>query len=229
MFRQLITEHSSDITTFFGALKKRLGPQLPNVQLLYHTVPEMKELVTMFGTASLPPVESLATQEGPARFHSLMLDCIMVLAEVRMLTIVFEDFHNADAPSLGLIRSIASAQVRMLIIAVHRPENEAFNKQVKDIFGTGARATYINLGPLPIVDVASIVAGTLHRPPKDIMPFVNVLYRYTRGNPFSTRNLLVALKRHKNLFFDWQENVWNYNLQSIEGSVPSMETRKDCR
>ena len=96
-----------------------------------------------------------------------------------------------------------------------------FNTQVKDIFGTGARATYITLGPLPIEAVASIVSGALHQPAADVMPFVNVLYRYTRGNPFSTRNLLVALKRHKNLFFDWQENVWRYNLQSIETSAQS--------
>ena len=92
----------------------------------------------------------------------------------------------------------------------------AFNAQVKEIFGTGQRATYIKLGPLPIEDVATIVSKTLHQPAEAIMPFVNVLYRYTRGNPFSTRNLLVALKRHKNVYFDWQENVWKYNLQSIE-------------
>lgn len=40
--------------------------------------------------------------------------------------------------------------------------------------------------------------------------------RYTRGNPFSTRNLLLALKRHNNLYFDWADNVWRYNLTSIE-------------
>ena len=216
VFRQLITEYSSDITTFFTALKKRLGPQLPNAQLLYHTVPEVKELLKMFGMANLPPVESLPTQESRARFHSLVIDCISVLASVRMLTMVFDDLHYADAPSLGLIRSLAAAKVRMLIIATHRPENEAFVSQVKDIFGTGARATYITLGPLSIEAVASIVSGTLHQPAADVMPFVNVLYRYTRGNPFSTRNLLVALKRHKNLYFDWQENVWRFNLHSIE-------------
>ena len=50
----------------------------------------------MFSTADLPPVESLATQEGPARFHALMLDIILVLAEVRCLTIVLEGERARD-------------------------------------------------------------------------------------------------------------------------------------
>lgn len=34
-FRQLLTEFSSDLHSFVGALKARLGPQLSNIQLLF--------------------------------------------------------------------------------------------------------------------------------------------------------------------------------------------------
>lgn len=104
----------------------------------------------------------------------------------------------------------------MLIITTLRPESETFVARVRELFGTGARATYISLEPLSVEAIANLVSSTLHQPAADVFPFVNVLYRYTRGNPFSTRNLLLALKRHNNLFFDWGSNVWRYNLISIE-------------
>lgn len=45
-----------------------------------------------------------------------------------------------------------------------------------------------------------------------------MLYRHTKGNAFSVRNLLVALKRHDHIYFDWASNVWRFNIHTIENS-----------
>lgn len=84
VFRQLLTEFQSDVASFFTTLKARLGPQLNNVQLLYHSIPEIKELMRMFGLTKLPNIENLPTQASTARFHNLIIDCIATLAQVRL-------------------------------------------------------------------------------------------------------------------------------------------------
>jgi hypothetical protein len=88
VFHQMITEFQSDIVRFVQNLRSALGPQLPNVQLLYHSVPELKDLMRLFGLTEFPPTEPLPTAESRARFHNLVLDVIGTLAGIRMLTMV---------------------------------------------------------------------------------------------------------------------------------------------
>jgi len=82
----LLTEFQSDVSTFFSTLKTRLGPQLPNIQLLFHSIPEIKELLRLFGIEKLPDIETLPTQESRARFHNLVIDVIATLAQIKVST-----------------------------------------------------------------------------------------------------------------------------------------------
>ncbi|KAL7411025.1 hypothetical protein BDY24DRAFT_371574 [Mrakia frigida] len=219
VFRQLLTEFQSDVASFFTTLKARLGPQLNNVQLLYHSIPEIKELMRMFGLTKLPNIENLPTQASTARFHNLIIDCIATLAQIKMLTMWFDDLHWADEPSLALIRSLAAAKVRMLIITTLRPESETFVTRVQDIFGTGARATYINLEPLDVEATADLVSAAIHQPAQvsssprpPSLDDTEASLRFPGHNALRQRHL----SRHNNLYFDWADNVWRYNLTSIE-------------
>lgn len=103
-----------------NTLRSRLGPTLPNVQLLFNAVPEIEDLCRLFGLLPLAPVESLPTAESRIRFQSLVLEVIGVLARLRTLTLFFDDLHYADDPSLSLIRSLATAKVRMLLVVTAR-------------------------------------------------------------------------------------------------------------
>lgn len=65
----------------------------------------------------------------------------------------------------------------MLIITTLRPENDRFVARIRAMFGTGSRATYIQVNPLSPEAVTSLVAGTMHQQPQDVGPLVQVLYR----------------------------------------------------
>ncbi|CED84388.1 histidine kinase [Phaffia rhodozyma] len=228
IFKQLLTEFQSDLHAFVNALQLRLGPQLSNIQLLFHAVPELKELLSLFGFEVHSPAEPLPSSESRSRFQSLCLNVIATLAQMHLLTMFFDDLHYADEPSLSLIRSIASAKIRMLIITTLRPDDETFVARVRQIFGNGSRATYINLSPLSASSVMSLVKGTLHESNENVLtPLVNMLYRHTKGNAFSIRNLLVALKRHNHIYFDWTNNIWRFNIQTIESTFFSQIVQSD--
>lgn len=93
-----------------------------------------------------------------------------------------------------------------------------FVARIKELFGTGSRATYITLGALSLDAVSSYVSRTLHQPPSDIVPLVELIVQHTQGNAFTIRDMLLALKRHDHLFFDYAANQWCYNLESIQSS-----------
>jgi hypothetical protein len=78
----------SDRHMFVSLLRARLGPQLQNVPLLYHGVPELRDLLAAFGVNLPEPQVLLSTEELGARFQSLV-ECVYgTLADVRPLALV---------------------------------------------------------------------------------------------------------------------------------------------
>lgn len=65
----------------------------------------------------------LATAEqSRARFVALVLDVFGVLAQQKMITIGLDDLQFADEPSLGLLKALAAAKLRMLIVVTVKAE-----------------------------------------------------------------------------------------------------------
>jgi predicted ATPase len=95
VFRQLMV-FEADLHRFVQSLKTQLGPQLQNVPLLYQGVPELRGILSMFGIDLNTPKEALSTAELRARFQSLVVDVLSVIAETRMLALFLDDLHEAD-------------------------------------------------------------------------------------------------------------------------------------
>jgi hypothetical protein len=73
---------------FVSLLKARLSGQLHNVSLLYHGVPELRELLAAFGIYLAEPQVLLSMEELGARFQNLV-ECVYgTLSDVRMLALV---------------------------------------------------------------------------------------------------------------------------------------------
>ena len=85
----------SDLHRFVTDLKKRLGPQLQNVPLLYEGAPELKTIFSLFDITIEPPRETSETNELPARFQSLVENVFSVLAETRLFALFLDDLHEA--------------------------------------------------------------------------------------------------------------------------------------
>ncbi|KAI0078477.1 histidine kinase [Panus rudis PR-1116 ss-1] len=217
VLRQLIVFHT-DLHRFVTALRARLGPQLQNVSLLYEGAPELRDILRLFDIDVDIPVEALETHELRARFQSLVEGVFAVLAETRLLALFLDDLHEASDSSMDLITALINSRSRMLIFITARSDKEELIEKLKTMF-VNRSATWVNLEPLSISAVTSLVSRTLHRSKDDCAPLARLIHAASQGNAFSARNLLTTMYRQKLITFSWDKNHWEYDLRGIEASI----------
>lgn len=49
-----------------------------------------------------------------------------------------------------------------------------------------------------------------------IKPLVDIIYSWTRGNPFYTKQFLKTMKRNDDIWFDWNDKHWKFRLDNIK-------------
>jgi hypothetical protein len=49
-----------------------------------------------------------------------------------------------------------------------------------------------------------------------IKPLVDIIYSWTRGNPFYTKQFLKTMKRNEDIWFDWNDKHWKFRLDNIK-------------
>jgi hypothetical protein len=86
----------TDLQRFVHNLKKRLGPQVHNVPLLYQGAPELRDVLAGADVPLETPKERLATRESRARFQTLVEHVFAVIAETRLFALFLDDLHEAD-------------------------------------------------------------------------------------------------------------------------------------
>lgn len=90
----------SDRLMFISLLKARLGEQLHNVSLLYHEVPELRDLLVAYGMFLEEPRITVSTEELGARFQSLVESVYSALADVKLLALVSVFFGTSSIKRL---------------------------------------------------------------------------------------------------------------------------------
>lgn len=103
-----------------------------------------------------------------------MADILLPLDVLAVVTIVLDDLHFADEPSLSLLRSLAAAKVKMLLVVTVKPD---FLPTAHEIFGQGSRATYIPVSALSLDAVTSLVSEVLHDSAAHVAPLAQTLYQ----------------------------------------------------
>lgn len=78
----------NDRYLFAELLKVRLNLQLNNVPLLYHGVPELRDILAASDIHLAEPKVELSTEELGARFQNLVECVYATLADVRPLALV---------------------------------------------------------------------------------------------------------------------------------------------
>ncbi|KAH9945631.1 histidine kinase [Amylocystis lapponica] len=217
VLRQLIVFHT-DLHSFVFSLKARLGPQLQNVPLLYEGAPELRDILGLFGIAIDSPQELLETQELRARFQSLVQSVFSVLAETRLFALFLDDLHDAGDSSLDLINSLVNSRTRILVLATVRSDKGDAAERIRGTFSPKS-ATWINLEPLGYSAISSLVARTLHRTREEATSLSRLVHAASLGNAFSARNILTTLQRQGNIKFNWDRNLWEYDISAIEASL----------
>ncbi|CAO3666661.1 unnamed protein product [Rhizopus stolonifer] len=226
ILQQILSEPEEDIHLFYNHLKAHLGAQFCKIELLAALVPELKPLLD--STDSEEPINSLHLDnvENRVRFHNLFIEVFRALAQWRMITLFLDDLHLADEPSTELIESMISSRLKILIFMAYRDE-EMTPSLDKLLNNDVAIFHYFRVDLLDMEAMVDYIGDTLHRSVDtsrdSILPLAEVIYRKTRGNAFYTGQLLTTLEKKKLIFFNWEENEWDYNLLEIQQLVLTHE------
>lgn len=134
--------------------------------------------------------------------------------------------HLADEPSLELIESMIGSRLKILIFIAYRDQevNESLEKLLSNDYAT---IRNIKVDALDFDSLVDYISDALHRPLEvdrdTILPLAEIVYKKTRGNAFYTSQLLVTLEKKKMIFFNWEENEWDYNLADIQQAIMTHE------
>ncbi|KAF8823868.1 hypothetical protein HHX47_DHR9000114 [Lentinula edodes] len=220
VLRQLMVFHM-DVHRFVSALKDRLGPQMQNMPLLYQGVPELRDILALFGLNLDTPRETLSTRELRARFETLVENVFAVIADTRLFALFLDDLHEADESTLDVVSALFNSRSRMLIFVTIRSDKPDVVEKVRSMFSSRARPTWINLEPLSYSAIHALVSKSLHRSKEDSAPLSHFVYAASAGNAFTARSILTTLQRRNHITFNWELNHWEYNMTEIETSMDS--------
>ncbi|EIE91775.1 hypothetical protein RO3G_16486 [Rhizopus delemar RA 99-880] len=225
ILQQILSESEEEIHAFYNHLKSHLGSQFCKIELLADLVPELKPL--------LDPVDS-EESEGPidiihldnvetrVRFHTLFIEVFRALSQWRMITLFLDDIHLADEPSVELIETMIGSRLKILLFLAYRDE-EITTELEKLLCNDTAVFHFYKVDLLDLESLVNYIGDALHRPldisRDSILPLAEIIYRKTRGNAFYTAQLLTTLEKKRLIFFNWEENEWDYNLADIQQLV----------
>lgn len=118
-------------------------------------------LTPCFPLTVLPLCSGSMTSTGPMNPPSLSFDLLQLPKYECSSSRLFVR-RASEFSSLGRRVDLPFSQLRLNPSPFFR--HRTFVTRVQDIFGTGARATYINLEPLDVEATADLVSAAIHQP-----------------------------------------------------------------
>lgn len=114
------------------------------------------------------------------------------------------------------------SRLKILIFMAYR-DQEATDTLDKLLTNDYATIHHLRIDALDFDSVVDYISDALHRPldldRDSILPLADIVYKKTRGNAFYTSQLLATLEKKKLIFFNWEENEWDYNLADIQQAI----------
>ena len=144
----------------------------------------------------LPPAPSLDPDGARFRLFDSVIGFLRVASDVRPLTVVVDDLHAADAPSMLLLRFLAHElrDVRIVIIATYRDAESraggALNETVAELRREPI-ARLLALGGLDRPEVAGCIELVAGARPDDALAMA--IHDETEGNPLFVTELVRLL------------------------------------
>lgn len=201
-----VEEWRAEIQEAVGASGGVVVDVVPSLELLIGPQPLL---------SPLPPAE--ARNRFNAAFHAFVR---ALAGPAHPLVLFLDDMQWADASSLNLLESLLTrANTRCLFVIAAYRDNEVdashpFMLAVQEIRQSDAIVHEVQLGPLALPDVVSLVAATVHCSDEDALPLATLLHRRTAGNPFFLVQLLRAL-HEDGLFSLDEEGRWTWDMHGI--------------
>lgn len=214
LIEQLLTESENQIIQWRIQLLNALGN---NGQVMIQVIPELEQII-----GPQPAVAQLPAIAAQNRFYLLFQKFIQVFLQAEHPLVIFvDDLQWADLSSLKLIQMLVSSidTTYLLFIGAYR-DNEVdlthpLIQTLDDIRHTEITINQITLEPLDKSHLNHLITDTLLCATKQAIPFTELLFSKTQGNPFFTHQFLKAFHEEGLLKFDFDNHYWQWDIGQI--------------
>jgi diguanylate cyclase (GGDEF)-like protein/PAS domain S-box-containing protein len=201
--------------------RQRLQAQLGvNAAVVAEAIPEFRPLLDV---SAAPP--ALGPTEAENRFLRSLRLCLAALAcEGEPQTLFLDDLQWADRSSRRLLREWATdTELRHTLIVLAWRDNELtpehpLTQDLAELRELGARFLPLQIAPLALVEIAQLLADSLHRPLSELDELALLCQAKTAGNPFFLRRFVEELAQRGLLHFDLAAARWRWSPAQIAGT-----------
>lgn len=160
-------------------------------------------ILECFLEGRLDEVLSHDAAAGLARFHAASLEFVRRLAEQTPLLLAFEDLHNADQPTLELVRLLAShaGSMRLMVVGTWRPEEVPEGSAAEAVLAEIEAWAVARRIALPGLRTEATRTMLLHLAGAQdtSQELAEAVHRATRGLPLAIEEMAGQLLRDKTL------------------------------
>ena len=213
--QQLLGEPPDQLARWKEELSAAVGK---NGRLLIDLIPELELFI---GSQPAPPV--IGPTEAQNRFNLVFLSFLKVFTTApHPLVLFFDDLQWADRATLSLLQVILTDLTRghLLILGSYRDSEvgpqHPLQLLLDELRNGGATPTTLQLSPLPLEDVQTLLAEALSCPSEHVLPLARTIHEKTHGNPFFVNQFLLSLHHEGLLYFDFAQERWQWNLSEIQ-------------
>lgn len=214
LVRQLLTENDTKLGQWREKVLQAVGT---NGQVIVDVIPDLEQII---GKQSAIPV--ISPVEAQNRFNLVFQNFIRVFCQPQHPLVVFlDDLQWADSATLGLIkRMLGDRRLRHLFLIAAYRDNEvnATHPLMLLLDELQEQGVYLNrmiLKPLSLDHITQLIADTLHTSTIGVKLLAQLIMQKTDGNPFFVNTFLKTLHQEKQLWFDFDKNHWQWNINEI--------------
>lgn len=212
---QLLSETDAQLQQWKTKILVALGE---NAQVIIEVIPELERII-----GKQPPVPELSGSGGQNRFNLLFPKFIQVFTtKEHPLVIFLDDLQWADSASLKLMQLLMTETDTpyLLIIGAYR-DNEvepthSLMLTLGEIEKTGAIINTITLNSLNPTDLNHLIADTLNCSLEIALPFTNLVYQKTKGNPLFANHFLKFLHEDELISFNVDLGYWQCDIAHLK-------------
>jgi predicted ATPase/signal transduction histidine kinase/tRNA A-37 threonylcarbamoyl transferase component Bud32 len=226
---QILLETDAQIQQWKAKILLALGVQS---QVIVDVIPELERII-----GKQPPVAELSGSAAENRFNLLFQRFIQIFNNKQHPLVIFlDDLQWADATSLKLIQllmnetaspvfagdteKVSETQESLLLIGAYRDnevsETHPLNLTIKEIEQAGVTINFCTLAPLSLEDLNCLIVDTLHCEAEVALPFTQMVFTKTKGNPFFTNLFLKSLHDEQLIKFNFVFGYWQPNLSELQ-------------
>lgn len=214
LIKQLLIENEQQLEIWRQRFNHALGN---NARLITEVIPELSLII---GKPAC--TEHMNEIEQHNRFSLTLQRFILTFTKVKKPLVIFLDnVHWVDTASLDLLLPLMKASDNYLfIIAAYQDNNiqriQALMHTFEALEAAKVAVRAISLLPLNINAINQLIADSLLCDTIRSQELAKLILAKTAGNPYFINELLKSLYREKLIIFNFENLIWEWDLDNIQ-------------